>query len=445
MLLNVNKDHKLYHKLLGEIKIVRVEAGNIYADTGTHGILPFPFRDFGKVLFVEKSHVKKSFNDENEYTEFCIEEEQVKEEQIIAKAIEEKRKQDIINKSQSESIRKERQQKAETDLKKKEGVENKRSDLTQSIKRDHAQEVKVNPVQEIKGVIQGLIDRTKEHIRGLPDLKIINEILKKHTNGKFNYSDPLEQQLYLLRYFYAYYYEYRKILDCICQHFQEINVVSVGCGSCIDALALKHAFKGPTGYLGIDCVKWAYELPLPTNCDFDDRITSSTEDYLKDATVLFFPKSLSDIENSEMNDIKQWIKKSKLTKDKICLAASFIYRGVVDDLVPTADQFKQFNEILSILLEKNYVLDELNSFMVKEKDDSNKKIWKLDKEMPIPSNLLDFFNGGMEKLCKRYNKNSVHCEVCEKTNGKYDNECRYILPKLSAAGMYYKGTILRRE
>ena len=63
MLLNVNKGDKLYHKLLGEIKIVSVEADSIYADTGTHGVLPFPFRDFGKVLFVEKSHVKKSFNE----------------------------------------------------------------------------------------------------------------------------------------------------------------------------------------------------------------------------------------------------------------------------------------------------------------------------------------------------------------------------------------------
>jgi len=445
MLFDVNKGDKIYHKLLGDIAIVRVEANSIFADTGQHGILEFPFYDFGKVLFFEKSHVKKSFDTENEYADFCIQNKRAKEEQKIADALEFKKRQDIINKYNRESIEGVRQNKEKSDSKKTKVIDNKKNDPKQSVKRDHVQEVKANPAQEINSVVHGLIDRAKEDIGGLSDLKRINEILKNHINGIFNYADPLEQQLYLLRYFYAYYYEYKKIMACIDHHLQKINVVSIGCGSCIDGLALKHVVKGPSGYLGIDCVEWAYKLPLSDNCEIHNiRITENTRGYLNDATILFFPKSLSDISYSEMNGIKKWIQKSVLENNEICVAASFVYNSAYDDKNHTADQFRRYQEILSILKTKNYIKDEYRSFTVKEKEDSNKKIWHVDKEMPQPSSLLDFFNGGMEKACKKYSKNYVHCEVCKKTNGKYDNECTYSLPKLSAAGMYYEGAILRK-
>jgi len=446
MLLDVKQGDKLYHKRLGDITIVRVQANSIKADTGRDGELVFPFYDFGKVLFVEKSHEKNYFNNEDEYAEFCIQDKKAKEEKIIADALEHKRRQDIIIKYQRESIEKARQQKDKTDSKNNIAVENKKNDLKQSpTKYNHVQRVVGNPAQEIRNVIDELINYTKEYINKLDDLKIINEKFKNHTTGHFEYPDPLEQQLYLLRYFYAYYYEYKKIMDCIGQHFQEINIVSIGCGSCIDGLALKHAVKRPTSYLGIDIVEWAYKLPLPSNYEIHNiSINADTIDHLKDATVLFFPKSLSDISNSEMNDIKKWIKKSAIEKDEICVAVSFVYNSEYHDKMSPASQFNRYEDIVSLLVEKNYVVDVPHSFMFKEKEDSNKKIWHVDKEMQQPSNLQDFFRGGLENICNMYKKNNVHCNICEKTNGQYDNECKYIQPKLSAAGINYTCSILRK-
>jgi hypothetical protein len=53
-------------------------------------------------------------------------------------------------------------------------------------------------------------------------------------------------------------------------------------------------------------------------------------------------------------------------------------------------------------------------------------------------------NGGIENACKYYNENKIHCNICEKTDGRFDNECKYVMPKLSAAGIYYKSIILRK-
>lgn len=64
---------KLFHKYLGFIVVKQVDDKNLLADTGSQGVLPFAFYDFGKVLFFDKEHASKAFDTYDEYITFCEE------------------------------------------------------------------------------------------------------------------------------------------------------------------------------------------------------------------------------------------------------------------------------------------------------------------------------------------------------------------------------------
>ena len=85
-----------------------------------------------------------------------------------------------------------------------------------------------------------------------------------------DYEDINIQQLYLLRYAFAYAFEYsRMYLDVLSQMdgVNGISVTSVGCGSMIDYWALVHALEMKNKldcgirYVGIDKIDWNYKIP----------------------------------------------------------------------------------------------------------------------------------------------------------------------------------------
>ena len=84
-----------------------------------------------------------------------------------------------------------------------------------------------------------------------------------------DYEDINIQQLYLLRYAFAYAFEYsRMYLDVLSQmdDVNNISVTSVGCGSMIDywslvhALEIKHKLDCSIRYVGIDKIDWNYKI-----------------------------------------------------------------------------------------------------------------------------------------------------------------------------------------
>lgn len=83
-----------------------------------------------------------------------------------------------------------------------------------------------------------------------------------------DYEDINIQQLYLLRYAFAYAFEYsRMYLDVLSQmdDVNNISVTSVGCGSMIDYWSLVHALEMKSKmdcsirYVGIDIIDWNYQ------------------------------------------------------------------------------------------------------------------------------------------------------------------------------------------
>ena len=99
--------------------------------------------------------------------------------------------------------------------------------------------------------------------------------LLRFKNVNFNagtipdYTDIHVQQLYLLRYVYAYAFEYKSMYESLLQrqrYKDNISVVSIGCGTMVDYWSLVEALKErgirdcTVKYRGIDSVDWNYKF-----------------------------------------------------------------------------------------------------------------------------------------------------------------------------------------
>lgn len=294
-----------------------------------------------------------------------------------------------------------------------------------------------NEREEINNILNKLIKLINQDISKMTDLRKLNDTFHNHNTSNYRYSDEFEQRAYLLRYFYAYYYEYRNVIKSLSNILTELNVVSIGCGAGIDAVALKNASNNKNkkiSYIGIDCEEWERGIIIPEDGKIKLHkvlIKEDSNNYLKDATVLFFPRSLSDIERSAWQDIKKWIKKSDCTKEKICIAASFIYIGQV-----TGMQYDRYNDVIGLFEEKGYIL--CDSHEVKIDKNAADSIWNVDNEIFKPSDLIRYFNVGIANSCIKYKNDKIHCHICKKTDEGADHQCRYIYPKLKAKEINYR-------
>lgn len=177
-----------------------------------------------------------------------------------------------------------------------------------------------------------------------------NNSPRLNSDGSSIYSNPTVQQLYLLKYAYAYGFEYLSMCNELIEDFadkDEISVVSLGCGTMLDYWALaymldeKDVSRPAVKYLGIDAVKWNHSLE--TAAREKDKKTfkfsqESFENYFERQDnefnthdVYFFPKSISEFGKSAME--KMLSNLSEVEKDTIyfCISLRKSNNGVAND------------------------------------------------------------------------------------------------------------------
>ena len=118
-----------------------------------------------------------------------------------------------------------------------------------------------------------------------------------------DYSNIHVQQLYLLRYAYAYSFEYkcmyRTLLDRT-NFRKNISVTSIGCGSMLDYWALANVVPRSCDirYRGIDTIDWAYQMEARIQDDVrfkcNDAIDCLLRAHTLSSNVYIFPKSISE-------------------------------------------------------------------------------------------------------------------------------------------------------
>ena len=119
-----------------------------------------------------------------------------------------------------------------------------------------------------------------------------------------DYEDINIQQLYLLRYAFAYAFEYSRMYRDVLDKMDDVNnisVTSVGCGSMIDYWSLVHALEMKRKidcsirYVGIDKIDWNYKIRQRQNDDFacDKGIVTKDNEFKYPQDALEFVKNLN--------------------------------------------------------------------------------------------------------------------------------------------------------
>lgn len=258
-----------------------------------------------------------------------------------------------------------------------------------------------------------------------------------------DYTKEHVQESYLLKYSLAYSFEfhimYNKVIDFL-KDKQCVNVLSLGCGSCIDYWSLcytlyKKKLNIKINYIGVDKIKWESngieELFDKTNCatnykfnkreednsyflqseikDLENAINNNSKyneinDVLSNLDIIIFPRSISEIGgNDENNEVFKNIF-NKIKNDKIFLLSS------------TFNQ-RDLNLFLNIV---DNILNKLNLIKIKEENmlyfENAGGISAIDSYFQYPDNIKDIYKALCEyknidsKNCIKYNK---HCYINE--------------------------------
>ena len=147
-----------------------------------------------------------------------------------------------------------------------------------------------------------------------------------------NYNNKNIQQFYLLKYAYAYTYEYYIIYEQALRQLGKIEnmeILSIGCGAFIDYNALKSIpqMQGKqVDYTGVDKVNWNYK-PLVQNGDkvqlkLGDGIAYFQSLEKLSADIYMFPKSICEFSFEEIEKIADCFVRKNNVKDKFCICIS---------------------------------------------------------------------------------------------------------------------------
>lgn len=254
------------------------------------------------------------------------------------------------------------------------------------------------------------------------------ELCKLHdssfANGNLpDYSDSNIEQLYLLRYAYAYAFEYKQMFRHLFNTYSygsEIEVTSIGCGSMLDYWALAHAVKYGTHirYYGVDTIDWKYKV---NKRDFDEVYFNQSdaivycEKYQKTSNVYIFPKSISEFSDNQVQQIADSFIPQYIHKDIV----HFLISLRTDDNNQNSDIQKAeilYNRMLKIgYFCNNQFPFEPYNFLSTEY--ANSTIASIDSDFVHPGNIVDYLKV-LYSQCIHFT-DCQNSEFCKKTFCRY--------------------------
>lgn len=235
-----------------------------------------------------------------------------------------------------------------------------------------------------------------------------------------DYEDINIQQLYLLRYAFSYAFEYsRMYLEVLNQmkSVDHISVTSVGCGSMIDYWSLVHALEKlhkencSIRYVGIDKIDWNYKISgrkndkvrcLIGNADY---FFTNNKQFISD--VYFFPKSISEFSDSELDAMANSFSSKNIQKDKFFVCIS------LRENPGSMDRDIQKTKCIIDAIHKNGFKTNW-PYSLYTYYNSNKGIVSLDGDFGYPSVVLEFVKY-LYKECVNYKMEEKNCQSdCQK-------------------------------
>ena len=250
-----------------------------------------------------------------------------------------------------------------------------------------------------------------------------------YRNANFDetvdYHDEAIQLIYILRYGYAYAFEYKHMYQNVMDELRlsgkkNIEIDSIGCGSGIDLWSLIEAIEGKEKsferikWNGIDLVDWYYDISKTSllsapSCLRNEKVHMNAAGYYEQketisADIIFFPRSITDIDSSYLHSIYNSFSNKHFEKNTLYLMFAGVRRKEIDGTEDKTDkgarQKRRINELRSAITRNGFV--PLGEYTYKPE---NKGIYSLDKKMYLfPANVLEgnaiSIIGEQSALCK---------------------------------------------
>jgi len=239
-----------------------------------------------------------------------------------------------------------------------------------------------------------------------------------------DYNDVHIQEHYILRYSFAYAFEYlRMYLKVLPTHklFQDeatYKVLSLGCGNAVDYWSVANAVEdlrltSRIDYTGVDQVIWSHLVSKREKDSFryihDDivRFLSTINDF--DYDIVFFPKSISEFSNREFEILVDLFRGFKYNKKNLIVMGSF--RAMTHNL--EADQ-NRFTSVVNAIKNKKSKFDDKASFpMVFLRGKDNVALYSQDGRFFFPSEAFTTIQR-LHTYCRTFKRNGVTCKSCER-------------------------------
>ena len=235
-----------------------------------------------------------------------------------------------------------------------------------------------------------------------------------------DYSNIHIQELYLLRYAYAYSFEYKRMYEKLFDRTdfgKNIAVTSIGCGSMLDYWALANVVPQSYKicYQGIDTINWAYQMEARSQDDVS-FICNDAIDYLSEVCTLssdvyIFPKSISEFSIDSMSQIGKLFCEKSLPGKTV-----FFMFSLRTDTGSMERDARRTRALFKAMLENGFhSSDDCNGYYHFAEDWREKKIKDVDKNFCHPWKVVNFLKDELHSACIEYSHNGEHCEDdCER-------------------------------
>lgn len=246
----------------------------------------------------------------------------------------------------------------------------------------------------------------------------------RFNNGNIpDYSIPIIQQLYLLRYFPAYFVEYYDIYrDLLNKDFIDCyKVLSIGTGCGVDYYGLYFALKekdasavGDICYTGIDLIDWSYRDTIENDWIYfiNDDITQWESLDWEEYNIIIFPKSIGEFTDVDFQKLLKVFENTHFNEDRIFLVSSIREQN---DTIDT-DRMEQILNVFE-MTQGYHCLDDKSTYTHYTE---NVGLARYFKDFSYPNDILEYITKLIDN-CKVYEENCY--ESCEQNCATLLNKC----------------------
>lgn len=234
-----------------------------------------------------------------------------------------------------------------------------------------------------------------------------------------DYSNIHVQQLYLLRYAYAYSFEYKRMYHSLIRRMKPVDriaVTSIGCGSMIDYWALAHSVPENCRirYRGIDIIDWAYLIEARHQDDVGFLQADVVDTFCRaprlTADAYIFPKSISEFSQNDIESICMSLAEKTPARKKVYFLFSLRTdgRSMERDMIRT-------NQLFRAMLANGFTSeDDPNRYMVLSEELQGRKIKDVDRDFRHPWDVVNFLSAELKTCCSTYSEQGEYCKAdCE--------------------------------